>query len=398
MPAAADTAGRSAVSAALAVRRWAWAVFFGEEAGEAPGDRAGWELFLRVERCALPLHARLGDSGATRLPPEIATLLRQRAGIETQRVLSARAGLALISRAAASLGGAAVVVLKGGVVLTPGAEPLDLADVDVLLEPGAAGRLGEALDASGYQPYSHADEWHARPRIAPGAVPVEIHTGLPPDQAEPGVLERAVALPGWPALRRPAPLDHAWHLLVHSALHHPLRRGGLRDLLLLAAALRECTADEVEEIGARAGAHRFALPLGEVLEAGRALAAGTPGTDCFGRIAAAAYGLQFWTVRLRLPPWVRAELALTVVPLVGAPADRSEFRALLARNAHGSHLPPLAWAERRVPRLGAALRTAVRGARYAFWTAAALPLAAGAGRAAARVPSGARLSQSRTPC
>jgi len=384
VPGAAEQAARSAVSAALAVRGWAWAVLFGGEAGPAPADPAGWELFLRVERCALPLQSRLGSASAAILSPEAATLLRRRAGVETQRVLSARAALAQISRAAATLDGDAVVVLKGGLALAPGAAPLDLADVDVLLEPAAAGRLGEALDAAGYQPYGHGDEWHTMPRMAPGALPVEIHTGLPPDQARPGVIARSVPLPGWPALRRPAPGDHAWHLLVHSALHHPLRRGQLRDLLLLAAALRECAPEEVEEMAGRARAHRFAGPLGEVLAAARAAAAETPATDHFRRMAAAAYGLQAFSTRLRLPPWVRAELVLAVVPLVGGAADRGEFRALLARSSHGSHLPPLAWAERRAPLLGHALRTAARGARYAFWTAAALPLAVAARARAAR--------------
>jgi hypothetical protein len=384
VPAAAEQAARSAAAAALAVRGWAWAVLFGGEPGPPPADPAGWELFLRVERCALPLQSRLGSASAAILPPEAASLLRRRAGLETQRVLSARAALAQISRAAAKLDGDAVVVLKGGVALAPGAAPLDLADVDVLLEPAAAERLGQALDAAGYQPYGHGDEWHTLPRMAPGALPVEIHTGLPPDQARPGVIARSVPLPGWPALRRPAPGDHAWHLLVHSALHHPLRRGQLRDLLLLAAALRECTPAEVEEMAEGARAHRFAGPLGEVLDAARALAAGTPATDRFRRMAAAAYGLQAFTEKLRRPEWVCSELVLAVVPLVGQAADRGEFRALLTANVHASHLPPLAWAERRAPRLGTALRTVVRGARYGFWTAAALPLAFAARARASR--------------
>src|SRR5205823_3896334 len=100
------------------------------------GCSAGtWQVFLRTERCALALKARLEvrdshiEAAATR---------------ELQRILSARGHLLRIGQLAAAHHMPAIV-LKGGVAALTSTAPVDLNDVDVLVRPPDAERL--ACDA-----------------------------------------------------------------------------------------------------------------------------------------------------------------------------------------------------------------------------------------------------------
>src|SRR5688500_4794971 len=135
--------GSTACAEALALRRWALHVLWGAPvppevvravAGCSP---AGWELFLGVERCALPLGRALSP-GQT--PPAAAELLQAHTLAELQRVLGARAQLRTFAAAAAERGWR-VVVLKGGAALAGGSPPLDLVDVDLLVPRETAGEV-----------------------------------------------------------------------------------------------------------------------------------------------------------------------------------------------------------------------------------------------------------------
>ncbi|HYR11858.1 MAG TPA: nucleotidyltransferase family protein, partial [Longimicrobium sp.] len=285
--------------AALSLRPWALGVLAAGGPGEGDGaagapppdapDEA-WTVFLRVERCALPLRARVLARG-TELPPAAAAALARRAEVELRRALSARAQLVTLSRIL-SPRGASALVLKGGVTVL-GADPLDVLDVDVLVRPDQAREVAAALEqVGGHRPHG-ADAapgtpgtFHLSGRAAPDAIQVEVHYALPyAGEVDPW----AGAVPaGLPGILRLAPAAHLWHVLVHGVVHHPERRSTLREMLLLAAAVAACGADDLAGVEARAAAHPDAPLLLHALQAARALSLGRP-ADPFRAAAALAY-------------------------------------------------------------------------------------------------------------
>src|SRR3989441_8698555 len=93
-----------------------------------------WDVFLRTERCALALKARI--AAAEREVPEPVETAATR---ELQRILSARGQLLRIGQLAAAHGIPAIV-LKGGVAALLSPAPADVQDVDVLVRPLQAER------------------------------------------------------------------------------------------------------------------------------------------------------------------------------------------------------------------------------------------------------------------
>jgi hypothetical protein len=271
------------VREALVLRRWALPAFCGEEEPAPAVSQAGWSTFVRAERCALALLA-LGDA----LLGEGAALVRRRASVETQRVLSAGAQLHLLAKLARREG-ATAVVLKGGVPLVEGRPGADLVDVDVLAPAAQAEALGAALDATGFTPYGRVTSHRLRERALPDAVQVELHTGVPGIGSAETFMQRAVPsrLAG---LRVPHPADHLWHLLLHSVAQHTGRRGSLRELVVLADALGRCAPGDVADVQARIAPRRDGAALHEQLALAENLRARRPpANDPFLEMAAARY-------------------------------------------------------------------------------------------------------------
>lgn len=373
-PDAMDTA-----RAALPLRGWALGVLAGGAAGPPPdAPRAAWRAFLAVERCALPLRARLPARRAL-LPPEAAAVLEAQADVELRRALSARAQLITLGRIALARGTAAIV-LKGGVSVL-GSDMLDVQDVDVLVRPEDADAVASAVERAGDAHRYGTDAvpgtagtFHLAARVADDAVPVEVHYAIPyAGGADPW----AGAVPAGPrGILRLAPALHLWHVLVHGAVHHPERRGSLRELLLLAAAVGACDAGELAEIRARAGAHPDAPPLLRALAAGEALGRGEDRVDPFrtttalGYLVAAGGGRTVYRGRFGI------DLVRTAHALV---AGEGAYRRLWLSSPSGvrslEEFGGATWLDRVSPAAARVLRIAQRAANTAAGTLPALRLA-----------------------
>lgn len=364
--------------AALPLRDWALGVLAGSAAPPPDAPRAGWRVFLRAERCALPLRARV-LARRMALPPGAAAALEAQADRDMLRALSARAQLITLGRIVTAAGTTAIA-LKGGVSVL-GSDMLDVQDVDVLVRPADAPAVASALERAGGAHAHGADAapgtagtFHLAARVSDNAVPVEVHYALPyAGGADPW----AGAVPaGPPGILRLAPGLHLWHVLVHGAVHHPERRGTLRELLMLAAAIRACGAAELDEVRSRAAAHPDAPPLLLALEAGKALAGGAPSADPFratavlGYLVMAAGGRDAYRGRFGVD-LVRAAYALV--------SGQGAYRRLWFSSPSGvrslEEFGGATWMDRVSPAAARALRVAQRAANTAAGTPAALRLA-----------------------
>src|SRR5207248_2792575 len=221
-----------------------------------------------------------------------------------QRILSARGQLLHIGRLAAAHAIPAIV-LKGGVAALTSAAPVDLHDVDVLVRPHDTEQLAALLDQEGFQANGPDATAHLAQRVSPNAVQIEVHFALNDVEVTEAMWERARPLDRAAGLSRLGAADHLWHLLVHSVVTHPHRRGALRDVLLAAQALGGCSPAEVKEVERLIAGYQLCQPLGDVLAMARELRSGLPVQDRFRREAAANYLLRgplgwlgfsrFWT-------------------------------------------------------------------------------------------------------
>ncbi|HEX2079829.1 MAG TPA: nucleotidyltransferase family protein, partial [Longimicrobium sp.] len=293
--------------------------------------------------------------------------------------LAARAQLVELAEWAAERG-VPLVVLKGGVAAVTGEPPVGMADLDVLVPRETAAELGGFLQESrGYGgaaalPGEGAGGHHIPQRDAPGGIPVEVHRFLN-DMPDPRTLiDRSRAL-GTRGLRRLAPADHLWYLVIHSTASHPERRGSLRDLALVARAWTECGEAEREAVLAQARAHRLAPVLLSLLRMACGVAEAEAVEDRFPRESAARCVLLHRLSVLPLSRRMRREVSRTTFALMGPPGDYRDCWAGLrgdplppgsaaARgNGRLARLPLLAW---RAGRLGVAT---VIGAGAAAWAA-----------------------------
>jgi hypothetical protein len=121
-------------------------------------------------------------------------------------------------------------------------------------------------------------------------------------------------------------------VLTHGTLHHPERRGALRDLLVAAEAVSWCSPAELGEVERRVAAHRSAGVLLRMLSMARELAGGGRVQDRFAPESATAYLLYAWTSRRRPAPQLLLALGRTAHALASGTAG--EYRRLWA----GSHV------------------------------------------------------------
>jgi hypothetical protein len=371
--------------AALSLRPWALGVLAGSgaEAGAPPPPvpEAAWKAFLAVERCALPLRARLLARRAA-LDPVAAAALAGRADGELLRALSARAQLVTLGRICSARGTAAVV-LKGGVAAL-GTDMLHVQDVDVLVRPDEARAIAAELErAGGHRPHG-ADAaprtpgtFHLASRAADGAVPVEVHYALP---YAGGDDPWAGALPaGLPGVLRLAPALHLWHVLVHGTVHHPERRGVLREQLLLSAAVAACGPGDLAAVRARSAAHPDAPLLLHALEAAQALAGGGPAGDPFRGAAALGYLVAAGAERRAYRGRYGIDLARAACALV---AGEGAYRRLWLSSPAGVRALEEFGGATRVDRVSPAAAGILRMAQRALNTAAGTPAALRLARAA----------------
>jgi len=332
---------------ALALRAWALRVLSEGWAGPPEVGAPAWRLFLRAERCALPL--------STRAEGEAPVLLHAAATVELQRVLSARAQLERLGRLATREGRRALVLKGGLLALTEGA--VDLVDVDVLAEPGAAPALAALLDAGGYRAVGPEGPHHLAERAEAFAVQIEVHHSVKEIPAE-ELWSGARALDAWPGLWRAAPANVTWHALAHSTLSHPFRRAALRDLLLIGWADGQCGPGDHALLDARVRGSAGREALERVLGLARAIRDGTASADRCRREAAAHYLL------LALPRALGPAVARSVfASLDGPDARRAYWRTVWRPPVVGSYWPPLARFERRWPAAGRGIRWLLRLAR-----------------------------------
>ena len=379
------------VGGALSLRAWAFDLLLARPPGDGStrpdclgsDSSATWELFLRSERCALPLRSRLVFTSRTSLQPGPAQVLQARAIGELQRILSARGQLLQIRELAAAHG-LEPIILKGGVATLSGNEPVDVDDVDVLLAEEPAKLLGRLLDDRGYRSIASWSVAHLAPRFAPEAVSVEVHFAIKDADQIPELRARARPFVGFPGLWRLSPPDHLWHLLVHSVVTHPYRRGCIRDLMLTSSAVRDCSPKELDEVTGRIARHRQGRLLTAILELARAVHSSASVTDCFRAEAAANYLLRGrfgWAARWR----ALAPMSTTVFVLLGSRMDRrAEWLETMTRPPLPSNWRFLAAMQRRWPRLGNVSQRILRIVRLVLGRLVAWPVAASARRLAER--------------
>ena len=388
------TSPRTTTLGALSLRAWALDLFVARDPGTrpAPGDwiardaPATWEVFLRSERCALPLRSRLGRGAPTSLPSGPERVLKARATAELQRILSVRGQLLQIQDLA-ERHGLEPIVLKGGVAALSGDEPVDVADVDVLLPREQAELLARLLDERGYRSRAVGSAAHLPMRFAPEVGQVEVHFAIEDLDHIGELRSRASPLPGFPGLWRLSPPDHVWHLLVHSVMTHPNRRGCLRDLLLASSAVHECSSSDVEDITRRISEHSERRRLGAVLELAQALARGVAVVDSFSAEAAANYLLRTRLMRVARSRVLALPVGTSVFALLGSRSDREAAWTELSRGPEVSTWQFLAATERRWPWFGRVTRGFLRTLRLVLAWLVALPIAASARRIAARSAS-----------
>src|SRR6202008_394907 len=284
---------------------WALPVLAGAPPSLPPeAGEEGWSVFLAIERCALPLRDALAAAELLEEAEPVArAALEGRAVHEAMHVLALRREAGEVARLLRPRGWEAVV-LKGGATVLAGGRELEGRDRALLLPHDQAPALAAVLDGAGYE-CKDADVDPGAPnrhelagRIRPGGMLVEVHFDLAPVSENPDPRADTLPLP-FAGLRRLRPVPNLWHVLTHGTLHHPERRGALRDLLVAASAVQWCSPAELAEVERRAAAHRSADLLGRMLAMARALASGGPVADRFARESATAYLVYAWTVRRR---------------------------------------------------------------------------------------------------
>lgn len=209
--------------------------------------------------------------------------------------MAARAELSVIDRIAEGCG-VEPIVLKGGVALADGSHGFDLGDLDLLLPAEEIERFGKALVDGGFA-YHRAI---AVSYTSDGALPIELHDALEVGYSvQPAGVTKHVPLARFRRLRRLSSAAHVVYMIQHSTTKHALRRGHLRDVLLIGSALDGCTAAEREEVERAVQSS----PMREVYAATLALARATqcdgahapaPTTDAFRRVAAGKYATSVW--------------------------------------------------------------------------------------------------------
>ena len=380
-----DSFDGARVEEVVRLRHWALRLLASSDRWAAvppPAAAPSWHLFLFTERCALPLRAKLRETGS-RLREGEARALRYRARLEMSRVVAARRQLRELSVAVASLAHR-VVVLKGAHHVQAGGV-LDLGDIDLLLLPASASQLESAMQAMGYARVAgHGGNPQRRLARASG-LPVELHIRSPYGVELEAAIERATRLD--PAFLGLAPTDHLAHLLLHATRDYG-RIGSIRDLLLLAAAIRSCDPDQSLRLVQALRTHPRGPTIVALFEMSSRLVNGIEPELRFSEAAAARCLVASQRPSRVVPPQLRDRVFATAFALLdgGIGWRRAMGTAWLDLDA-SSPTASLDWILRSVPQLG----RLVRGTGRTVSSLAATPGAILLARRAQRLASAASM-------
>jgi hypothetical protein len=251
---------------------------------------AEWTIFLRAESCAMPVRQLLRQKQVEALLPYAAReALASAEATELRRVLAARESLRQLESISERLQLNPIVFKGGAVVAERSRQPLDLGDIDVLVPSSSVPALWEALVAKGWRPVtpvppSTSDllERENLPALQPPGIGlrIEIHRLIPyAMDAAPLEVEQSRPLEGYTRIRRFIGRAYVLALLQHSVVHHPHRRGHIRDLLMLAEELAGLSSQDRAEIRRALIDDAFELELADMLAQANALAEGELVTD-----------------------------------------------------------------------------------------------------------------------
>jgi hypothetical protein len=317
-----------------------------------------FRLLLGTERCALPLAERLGDR-----VPEVVRAMATR---DSQVVLLREAALAELGGFAAAQG-FPLVALKSAAQRAR----LPSLDLDVLVPPGRLEEMAGFMAGRGYRGtrgYLERRELHRvhiPGRSRAGEMTVEVHhelgDGPPLDQAVWGGLRPHPVLAG--CYRLPASRQ-AWHLLWHSTVSHPHRRGQLGDLLLLREAL-----DDLDDAGRawldhEVGTHPAAEVLGRAVAMADGIREGRVPADQFAEVAAAQYAWRSSAMIPRLPARLAKMLEGQVFEMADGGGVRGLWRRLVVADDTPSARPWLYAVQRVLPWVAKPGRLLSRGAVF----------------------------------
>jgi hypothetical protein len=343
----------------------------------SPVPTRSWELFLEAERCAVPLVRRIAECEPNEtLSTEFRIRITERAEEEARRIESARRQLATAARIGLNWGWP-VVALKGTAAAVDEREVLDLADVDILVEPQHAREFAAALDNRGYRPAGWSTPFHLSARSNGDLIKVEVHDTL-------DTFGKPLPESYWKRLR-PVPAidgvyllsaaDHLLHVLTHVVVSHPGRQGHLRELLLVGAAIEAC-AGEMTEVYRRIKEHPEKEALEEVLRAAQELRSGTAKAEALIRIPALGYAVREILVSTGVPEVITGPAHLWSLGFLMGPGARSVlWRQVWWVTRDPSAILWLRRLERRLPRVGRSVRLVVRLTRFAIAASLALPVA-----------------------
>ncbi|MEP6733792.1 MAG: hypothetical protein ABJE10_24310 [bacterium] len=356
------------ISECLRLRQWVIPLLTrsiepNEWAESAPRvSRDAWILFFAAETFAWPLARRLGDS-VSLLPADAQTALTNAARLEMQRIMAARAQLDALDHVAA-LCYVQPIVLKGGVALADGSHGFDLGDLDLMLAPHEVEVFGRALVEHGGYHYNVRKGHY----YADGALPIELQDKLEVGHGVKQLSElHTQRLSKYDRLCRLSPMGHVLYMIQHSTTKHALRRGHLRDVLLIGSALDACSTWELSAVESAVHESPMAHVYVPMLEFARATRVGDAPSgvlvDVFRPIAASKYATSVWFPRGSPPLF---PLLLDQIPhFVASSSDgwRLAIGYLTTGNPERSHWywPPLARVSALLARaVGMVIRTPYR--------------------------------------
>jgi hypothetical protein len=359
----------SPIHSLLALRAWALRLLAEGSAPPPPAiSDALFRVFLAAERVAGPLASRIG--------PVVPPVLQEQALRDGQVTLLRDAALAEVARFGQE-GGFPVVALKSAAHRTR----LPSVDLDVLVPADRLGEMAAHLGGSGYRAFRGYAEGpglhpiHLPGRARPGEMTIELHhqlgDGLSVDDRIWGALRPHPTQTG--CYRLPA-ARHAWHLLWHSIVPHPQRRGQLGDLLLLAESLGELDDPGREWLRSHAASHAHAGRLVRALSMAEGMAGGTRPADEFRAVAAAQYCWRTSRVLQSLPKRPAKMLETVWFDLVDGGTTGDLWSRVVLTDGAASARPWLYALERRAPSATRAGRIVARGVVFALILPAATML------------------------
>ena len=170
--------------------------------------------------------------------------------------------------------------------------------------------------------------------------------------------------------------DHLWHLLEHTVIDHPERRGLIRELLLIGYAITECSDDDLVAVNKRIETHSLCAAFRAAYEAGDDLRKGRCDRDLLESVAATFYAVRVVLLSVNLPRALEAYVyKWSFAWLLGRAARDSLREEIWSVSLDPSVQQPVAWLERWAPPAARPLRLSLRLARALIAAAIALPVA-----------------------